>query len=252
MIQRGLFLFLFNGYTVPFDSLKQSLRQWQDSRRAENNARHDAKRGTPTTKTLNKRLLDALDKGWQKTAGQALEQGASADTRHFYQYGASNYTYPVISHEIMRGHRDNIELLMKHAPDLDIQDSLTGHTPLMEAVIHGHTPIVRLLLDAGVTLDIRTSIHSKENINSNRVTAQEIAAARGYDDIEDMLKAEPQRRLDVAKAAKQAAVAAAQKAAQPKPPAAPAEIIVKTDKSIKVSEPIRFKNRAKPKKWFQF
>lgn len=238
---------------MPFDSLKESLRAWKDNRRAENNARHDAKHGTPTTKTLNHRLIEALDKGWQKTAAQALEQGASADARHFYEYGLSQYTYPVLSREVMRNNRVNIDLILQHAPDLDTQDSFTGHTPLIEAVIRGNTPIVRLLLDAGAKLDIRTSIHSAEK---TKATALDIAAERGYDDIEEMLKAEPQRRQAAAKAAQQAAAEAAEKAAQkakePQPPPPPAEIVVKTDKSIAVSEPIRFKSRAKPKKWFQF
>lgn len=246
-------LFFMNGNAVPFDSLKKSIDQWQDNRRAENNARYDTKHGVPTTKVLNQRLIEALDKGWHKTAAQALEQGASADARHFYEYGLSQYTYPILSREVMRDRRANIDLILQHAPDLDTQDSFTGHTALMEAVIRGNTPVVRLLLDAGAKLDIRSSIHSPEK---TKATALDIAAERGYDDIEEMLKAEPQRRQAAAKAAQQAAAEAAQKAAQkaaePETPPTPAEIVVKTDKSIAVSEPIRFKNHAKPKKWFQF
>lgn len=221
---------------MPFDSLKQSLRQWQDNRRAESNARHAAKYGIPAKKILKNRLLEALENGWTKTAAQALEQGASANTNKPYEHENRTYYYPSLIHEIKQGHQDNIALLLKYAPDLSMKDRRTHHTPLIEAVIQNNHALVRTLLDAGVALDPPVSPESPEGYVGQVVTAQDIAANHGYKDIEDMLKTEAQRRID-----------AAQAATLKKEPPSPAEVIVQTARSIKVSGPIRFKPRVNSK-----
>jgi ankyrin repeat protein len=94
--------------------------------------------------------------------------------------------------DVVRAMTDR-ELGRAQASELDAQGAYNGLTPLHDAVWHGHTEAARVLVEAGHPLHLRT--HAG-------LTARDLAALYGYDDLAEFLaEAEAGRRSDGKEAA---------------------------------------------------
>jgi uncharacterized protein len=93
------------------------------------------------------------------------------------------YMHAVPAHKAAySGHAEVLQLLA-NAPRFDLvindQGPFNGYTPLHDAVWHGHTDCVRVLLDAGARLDLR---------GHDNKTPADLAREYGYDEILDLLQ----------------------------------------------------------------
>ena len=241
---------------------RQAFRDWNDARSAENIARR-AQQTTPTTRELNEQLLAAINKGRPRTADALLKLGASPDAQLSYKHGYTTYYYPLLTELVRKNDVAMASLLIAYKADLSKQDTHSGHTPLHEAAIHGRTPLVRQMLDAGADPEVYTSVHSEENVEYLRgVTALQIARKYAWTDIVGMLEKEPARReaaAEAAEAARLLALAEKQKADEEAARLAEQQrqealTAPKTDtgQDIQVSKPIRLKGIGAEKKWRLF
>jgi ankyrin repeat protein len=81
-------------------------------------------------------------------------------------------------HVAERGEIEDVKKLLAAGININWQDSKSGDTALIEAVLNGREEIVKLLLDAGVDTDLR---------NKEGKTALVLAYGRGNSAIQDML-----------------------------------------------------------------
>lgn len=238
----------------------QSFRDWNDARSAENISRRAAME-KPTTRALNEQLLQAAKGGRPKTAEALLKLGASPDAQLSYEHGYSTYYYPLLTELVRKNDITMASLLIEYKANLSKQDTHSGHTPLHEAAIHGRTPLVRRMLDAGADLETLTSVQSEENLEYLRgITALQIARKYAWTDIVEMLKKEPARREAAAEAAERdrlAALAEKQKAdaaaalltEQQRQEALTAPPKTDTGQDIQVMTPLKLKGIGGDKKW---
>jgi ankyrin repeat protein len=81
-----------------------------------------------------------------------------------------------------QGHADVMQVLADHpsfSKIKDVQGPYNGYTPLMDAVWHGHTAVVKILLKAGVNTQAK---------GWDNKTALDLANEFGYSDISTLLK----------------------------------------------------------------
>ena len=227
---------------------KSSVWEWNDKRRAENILRDIGKKTVQNDKELNAQLIKAVRKNMPETVKALVKAGASPDAQIYYQY-AGVESYPVITLAAINDCEKMVRALVEAGADIDKADTLSGHTPLIETVRRGNAAATRLLLDLGASTDIRTSIHSDENIQSITPTSPiEIAQRHAFAGIEKMLKEEPQRRAQAKNDAEAARLLAAQQAQQQAEAAAKAladkhPSITQTGQDIEVMEPLQLKRR---------
>jgi hypothetical protein len=226
-----------------------SVWEWNDKRRAENILRGIGKKSLQNEKELNARLVRAVDENMPETVKALVKAGASADAQIYYQYGGSTYSYPVIARAAVNDQPKLVKALIDAGANINKADTLDGHTPLIEAVRNGNAAATRQLLDLGADIEIRTSIHSKENVRSITPTSPlEIAQRHAFAGIEKMLKDEPARRRKAqadADAAKLVALKEAeqQAAASAKALADMDPSVTQTGQGITVMEPLQLKRR---------
>lgn len=245
-------------------SPRQALHDWNDARGAENIARKLAASEKPTTRELNTKLAAAVLNGNIITAEALLKGGASPDAQLSYEYGYTTYTYPLLTEMIRRNDVAMAKLLIAHKADVTKQDTFSGHSPLHEAAIYDRTPVMRAMLDTGASLEVETSIHSKENIEYLRgVTPLQIARKYAWTDVIEMLEKEPARRAaesaakeraerEAAEENARAARSALEQAEADRIAALTAPPKTETDRDIQVSSPLRLKGGKTAKKWGLF
>jgi uncharacterized protein len=87
------------------------------------------------------------------------------------------YMHAVPAHKATYGGHAEVLQLLANAPGFDVvinaQGPFNGYTPLHDAVWHGHTACVRVLVDAGARLDLK-GLDGK--------TPADLAQEYGYDD----------------------------------------------------------------------
>jgi len=228
---------------------KSSVWEWNDKRCAENILRHIGKKKLQNEKELNARLIKAVDENMPETIKALVKAGASPDAQIYYQYGSTTYSYSVIARAAVNDQPKMVKALMDAGANINKADTLDGHTPLIEAVRNGNAAATRQLLDLGADIELRTTLHSKENVRSiTPVTALEIAQRHAFAGIIKMLQDEPKRRVQAkidAEAARQQALQQAQQQAEAaaKALADKHPSITQTGQDIAVMEPLQIKRR---------
>lgn len=175
-----------------------SLHDWKDARAAE---KIRSEKKPLSAGVLNGLFIKAVRRHAFKTATALLEKGASPDSSIIYTHGYSTYGYPVLIDRVAKDDATAIRFLLSSGADINSADTLTGHTPLMEAIIAGNQAMVRLLLDAGSDLNIEVTCHSPfYHFGVWRdTTALDIARQLAFKSITDMLEDEPRRREELKK-----------------------------------------------------
>jgi ankyrin repeat protein len=228
---------------------KSSGREWNDKRRAENILRDIGKKSLQNERELNAQLIKAVDKNMPETVRALVKAGASPDAQIYYQYGSTTYSYPVIARAAINDQPGMVKALMDAGANINKADTLDGHTPLIEAVRNGNAAATRQLLDLGANIELRTTIHSKENTGIiTPVTALEIAQRHAFAGIIKMLQDEPARRVQAKADAEAAKLAEAKEAEQQAAASAKAladmdPSVTQTGQGIKVMEPLQIKRR---------
>ena len=226
---------------------KTPLWEWNDKRRAENILRDVERNALRNERKLNDELIAAVGDNMPETVKALVKAGASPDAQIYYEYGTTTYSYPVIARAAVNDQPQMVKLLSELGANIDKADTLDGHTPLIEAVRNGNAAATRQLLDLGANMELRTSIHSKENMRSITPTSPlEIAERHAFAGIIKLLKYEPARRVKAKAEAEAAKVAAAQAAAQQAADDAKRlqnldPSVTQTGQGITVMEPLKIK-----------
>jgi ankyrin repeat protein len=174
---------------------KSSLWEWADKRSAENILRQLEKSGLQSAKELNDKLVAAAKNNKPETVKALVKAGASPDAQLYYSYGTGSESYSIVSWAAARGDMRMVQALAQSGADLNKRDTHDGHTALIEATRRGNSQMVRLLLDLGADTSVRTSIHSKENIELiTPISARGIAERHAFANIMKMIDDEPARR----------------------------------------------------------
>src|SRR4029077_15435678 len=85
------------------------------------------------------------------------------------------------------GNKEIVQLLLHAKANSDIKNNY-GNTALIKAASWRHEEIVQLLLDANAEIDIK---------NNDNKSALDIAHAKGFHDIAEIIKNEPRRRREL-------------------------------------------------------
>ena len=96
---------------------------------------------------LNKKLMDAAEKGNTNIVADLLDMGAQVDARN-------PFGWTVLHWAARNGKTDVSRLLLDRGAQVDARDE-GGSTPLLYAARNGHTDVSRLLLDRGAQVDAR-------------------------------------------------------------------------------------------------
>lgn len=185
-----------------------------------------------TSKQANELLLKAVRKRNVKMAARALTAGASPNLKCDWPDGGYR---PILLDMVLKDDLPMVQLLIRHGAALE--ETYEKMRPLLHAVIAGHTPIVRALLDAGADYQ---AWHCGR-------TAESFANQYQYADIAKMLKDEPGRRSQIAAdaaRAKQEAEAARLAAVEKEKLEAAARAAAPPDQTtqvIEVMKPLTFK-----------
>lgn len=120
---------------------------------------------------LQKRLIDASENGDLTQIKEALKYGANVE-------GAIGQSFLALHTAAMAGHAEAVVLLLDNGAQVNLVADFQN-APLGMAAAEGHLDVVKVLIERGADVCYRTSAG----------TAEDIARARGYTDISDVLKA---------------------------------------------------------------
>jgi ankyrin repeat protein len=70
------------------------------------------------------------------------------------------FVYVATIHTKLQGHTAVTQVLMERGAELDIANTIDGHTPLHLAYLRGHSEVVQLLISAGA---LETVLDKKGN-----------------------------------------------------------------------------------------
>src|SRR5713101_5537253 len=89
-------------------------------------------------------LLTAAKKGDAKTVKALLDKGAAVNAKN--AYGATALYFAAD-----KGHLEVVKVLLQHKADVNVKDTFYKVAPLDWAVMRGHVPVVKALVEAGAT-----------------------------------------------------------------------------------------------------
>jgi ankyrin repeat protein len=184
---------------------------------------------------MDMQLYDAAAQGNTAEVTRLLAAGASPDTFHDYNDGATaivracegghtvivqalldsganvesedQWGNTTLKTAVMTGHIATALVLLDAGADIDAKDWVDGDTALTWASDHGHTATVQILLDAGADVDAKDSQDS---------TAIDLARSEGHSDVVALLEA-AQCKADCAVPVAEAPLGAASAAGADKP-----------------------------------